>query len=61
MFESIYILWALNTGTCINRLCQQAGRAVLFRGLTQEPALATANTGKTREVLEKMQVNGPEG
>ena len=33
----------------------------LFFGPTQEPMLNTANTGKTQEVLEKMQVNGPGG
>ena len=34
----------------------------LFCGPTQEPVLAKANTGKkSGEVLEKMQVNGPEG
>ena len=33
----------------------------LFCGPTQKPVLATANTGKTGQVLEKMQVNRPEG
>ena len=34
---------------------------MLFYGLTQEPVLATANTGKTRERFwRKMQVNGPD-
>ena len=38
-----------------------AGGPISFCGPTQEPVLATANTGKNREVLEKMQVNGLEG
>ena len=37
-------------------------RVNLFCGPTQEPVLATANTGKTQERFgEKMQVNGPGG
>ena len=45
--------WALNTGASINRLWQQAGRAISFCGPTQEPVLATASTGKTRRRFRK--------
>ena len=39
-----------------------AGWPILFCGPTLKPVVATANTGKkSREVLKKMQVNGPEG
>ena len=39
-----------------------AGCPILSCGLTQEPVFAAANTEKNSgEVLEKMQVNGPEG
>ena len=56
-FEPIYIPWALNTGNL-----HPAGCPILFCGPTQEPVLATANTGKTREKFwKKMQENGPEG
>ena len=38
------------------------GWPILYRGPTQEPVLATANTGKkSGEVLEKIQMNGSEG
>ena len=37
------------------------GWPISFCGPTQESVLATANGKKSREVLEKMQVNGPEG
>ena len=54
--EPIYLPWALNTGTCI-----QLGD-LFYSGPTQEPVLAVANTGKKLgEVLETMQMNGPEG
>ena len=43
-----YIPRALNTGTCI-----QQGELFYSAGLTQEPVVATADTRKTREVLEK--------
>ena len=52
----MYIPRALNAGTCI----QQGGLFYSTRPIL-EPVLATANTGKTGEVLEKMQVNGSEG
>ena len=55
--EPIYIPWALNTGTCI-----QQGDLFYSAGLHRNHVLATANTGKkTGEVLDKMQMNGPEG
>ena len=56
-FEPIYIPRALNTGICMRQvdLFHSAGPYRIH-------ALATANTGKkSGEVLEKMQVNGPEG
>ena len=53
-FEPIYILWALNMGTCI-----QKGDLFYSAGLHKEPVLATEK--RWGEVLEKMQVNGPEG
>ena len=56
-FKLIYIPRALNTGTCI-----QQGDLPYSAGLHGNPVLATGNTGKkSGEVLEKMQVNGPEG
>ena len=55
-FEPIYIPRALNTGTCI-----QQGDPVYSAGLHRNHVLATANTEISGEVLEKMQVNGPEG
>ena len=39
--KPFYIPWALSTETCI-----QKGGPILFCGPTQEPELATANTGK---------------
>ena len=57
VFEPIYIPRALNTGACI-----QQGDLFYSAGLHRNHVLATANTGKILgEVLEKMQVNGPEG
>ena len=47
-FESIYIPWALNTGTCI-----QQGDLFYPAGLPRNHVLATANTEKSGEVLEK--------
>ena len=47
-FEPIYILRALNTGTCIRQ-----GDTILFCGPTQEPVLATANTGEIRRGFGK--------
>ena len=45
-----------------HRNLHPAGWPVLFCGSTQELVLATANTGKnSADVLEKVQVNGPEG
>ena len=55
-FQPIYIPRALNRGTCI-----QQGDLLYPAGLHRNHVLATANAGKIREVLEKMQVNGPEG
>ena len=40
-FEPIYILWALNTGTCI-----QHGDQCYSAGLYRNHVLATTNTGK---------------
>ena len=48
--------WALNTGTCLWQ-----GDLFYSVGLHRSHVLATANTGKSGEVWEKMQVNGPEG
>ena len=48
VLEPIYILLALHTGTCINRPWRWAGWPIWFCGSTQEPALATANTGNIR-------------
>ena len=47
-FEPIYILWALNTETCL-------WQVDLFysAGLHKSHVLATANTGKIRRGLEK--------
>ena len=55
-FEPIYMPRALNTGTCI-----QQGDLFYSAGLHRNYVLATANTEKSGEVLEKMQVNGQEG
>ena len=49
VLKSIYIPCALNTGTCTNRLWQRAGWPVSFCGPTQDSALATVNTGRTRQ------------
>ena len=56
-FEPIYIPWAFNTVTCLRQ------RDLFYSaGLHTNRVLATANTRKkSGEVLEKMQVNGPEG
>ena len=58
MVSSLFnILWAPNTGTCI-----QQGDLFYSAGLHRNHVLATTNTGKiSGEVLEKMHVNGPEG
>ena len=48
----IYISRALSTGTCI-----QQGDQIYSAGLDRDRVLATVSG----EVLEKMQVNGPEG
>ena len=48
LFKPVYILWALNTGTCI-----QQGDLFLFCRPTQDPVLATANTGKDLESFGK--------
>ena len=50
---------ALNTGTCLSHLGRRAGSPVSFCGPTQKPALATGNTGKTRERFWKNEANGP--
>ena len=54
-FFPIYIPQALSTGTCI-----QQGDLFYSAGLHRNHVLATANTEISGEVLEKMQVNGPE-
>ena len=54
-FVPNYIPRALNTGTCI-----QQGDLFYSAGLHRNHVLATANREKSGEVLEKMQVNGPE-
>ena len=55
MFVSIYIPWALNTGTCI-----QQGDLFYSAGLHRNHMLATANTGEIGRGFGKMQVNGVE-
>ena len=56
ILEPIYIPRALNTGICI-----QQGDPFYSASLHRNHVLATAITGKILgEVLEKMQVNGPE-
>ena len=54
--EPIYIPRAINTGSCLRQ-----GDVFYSAGLHRNHVLATANTGESGEVLEKMQVNGPEG
>ena len=54
-FEPTYIPQALNTRTCLWQ-----GDLFYSVGLHRNHVLTTANTGKSGEVLEKMQVNGPE-
>ena len=54
-FEPIYIRGHPTREPAFSRV------TYLFCGPTQEPMLATANTGKNRERFVKMQVNGPEG
>ena len=54
--EPIYIPRALNTGTCIRK-----GDLFYSAGLHRNHVLAQAAQEKSREVLEKMQMNGPEG
>ena len=49
VLELIQIPSALSTKTCTNHLWQQADRPISVSGPWQEPALATANTRKTRE------------
>ena len=39
----------------------ERGDRILLCGPTHEPMVATANTGKTRETFEKMQLNEPGG
>ena len=54
-------------GACLYSVSTQhgnlhpAGWPILFCGPSQELVLATAKRKKSGEVLEKMQVNGPEG
>ena len=55
-FEPIYIPRALNT-----RTRRWQGNLFYSAGLHRNHVLAIAGTGKSGEVLEKMQVNGPEG
>ena len=43
-FQLIYVLWALNTGTCI-----QQGDLFYAAGLHRNHVLATANAGKNWE------------
>ena len=52
-FEPINILQALNTGTCI-----QQGDLDAYTGTSVSHSQHREKSG---EVLEKMQVNGPEG
>ena len=57
-----HVVWAyLYYASTLHGNLHPAGWPISFCGPTQEPVLATANTGKNREVLEKMQVNGLEG
>ena len=54
-FEPFYIPRALNMRTCILQ-----GDRFYSAGPHRNHVSATANTGKSGEVLEKMQVSGPE-
>ena len=57
----MFLAYLYSAGTQHGNL-QPTGWPILFCGPTQDPMLATANKGKNLgEVLEKMQVNGPEG
>ena len=57
----MFLAYLYSLGTQHGNL-HPTGWPILFCGPTQDPVLATANTGKKLgEVLEKMQVNGPEG
>ena len=49
VLEPIHILRALNTGTCNIVTMSRVTYFHLFCRPTQEPVLATANTGKTQE------------
>ena len=51
--EPIYILQALNTGTCIWQ-----GDLFYSAGLHRNHVLATAITGEIKRFWKKMQVNG---
>ena len=56
-----FLAYLYSAGTQNGNL-HPGGWPVLFCGPTQEPVLATANTGKNRERFwKKMKVNGPEG
>ena len=56
-----FLAYLYSAGTQHGNL-HPAGLPILFCRPTKEPMSATANTGKkSGEVLEKMQVNGPEG
>ena len=55
-FHPFYILRALSTGTYLWK-----GDPFYSAGLHRNQLLATANTGKSGEIFEKMQMNGLEG
>ena len=56
-----FLAYLYSAGTQHGTL-HEAGWPILFCGPTQEPVLATANTGKKiGRGFGKMQVNGPEG
>ena len=53
ILEPFYTPRAHSTGICITCLWRQKRWPIIFRGPTQEPVLASANTGKTQERLWK--------
>ena len=55
-FEAIYFPRALNTGTCI-----QQGDLLYSAGYTETDVSNSQHRKISEEVLEKTQVNGPEG
>ena len=62
IFYVYFLAYLYSEGTQHENL-YPTGWPILVCGPTQEPVLATANTGKNQlgDVLGKMQVSGPEG